>query len=134
MSQCVYPEDQLVNLKVEADDGPNKDFSGQFVEESSCIICGRIPVNAKECAYCNKIICFLCEIKSSFKNGVRVEQRQCKNCNMIEEKGITAILDDYPDQKFDGVTVNGFNGNPGPTLLKPLYRNVQNRLMKQMIG
>ena len=124
MSQCVYPANQLTNLAVEPEDGLNKDFQGQFLDESSCMVCKEIPINAKECAYCNKLICFLCEIRSSFSNGQRVQQRQCPSCNIIEEKNITEVLDDYPGEKFGGVTINGFNRNPGPTLLQPLYRNI----------
>ena len=89
ISQSTFPNHQLVDLKVEPE-GMNKDFQEQFVEESSCIVCKQIPVNAKECAYCNKIICFLCEIRSAFNSdGQRIQQRQCVNCNIVEQRNIT---------------------------------------------
>ena len=134
MSQCQFPNEQMVDLKVEPD-GMNKDFQEQFLDESSCMICKQIPINAKECAYCNKLICFLCEIKSSFtSDGQRIQQRQCPNCNIVEQRNITQFLDDHPIEKFDEITIHGFNGNPGATLLQPLFRNIQNKLMKQMLG
>ena len=65
------------------------EFQKQFIEQSSCMVCGNIAMQPKECFNCNRIICFLCEMKISHKNGQREPHRQCPGCMIVEEKFIS---------------------------------------------
>lgn len=42
------------------------EFQKEFIEESKCMVCGELPLKAKECYNCNKLICFICELKQSY--------------------------------------------------------------------
>ena len=55
------------------------------------MVCREIPIKPKECFNCNKLICFLCELKISYKNGQRVNQRQCPSCKVFELKNIDMV-------------------------------------------
>ena len=69
ISQCKFPSLKIQILLPGDPNVPVNEFQKEFIEESSCMVCKEIPIKPKECYNCNKIICFLCELKIAYKNG-----------------------------------------------------------------
>jgi hypothetical protein len=80
------------------------------------MVCKEIPLKPMECYNCNKIICFLCELRQTYKNGQKVERSQCYNCGIYEViKVSTAQSNDSIESKnnSDGQSQNQ-NVTPTP--------------------
>lgn len=56
------------------------EFQKEFLEESSCMACKQIPLMAKECYNCNKLICFVCDLKSNYNQGIKLANKTCLHC------------------------------------------------------
>ena len=69
LSQCRFPSMKIQVLLPGDSHDPVNEFQKEFIEKSSCMVCKEIPLQAKECHNCNKLICFLCELKCTYKNG-----------------------------------------------------------------
>ena len=83
LSQCRFPPtESYMEINQDLD---ISDFQNEFIQESSCMVCKQIPLQPKECYNCNKIICFLCELKQLYKNGSRTPNFQCYNCKTTEK-------------------------------------------------
>lgn len=94
------------------------------------MVCKEIPIKPKECYNCNKIICFLCELKIAYKNGQRVAQKQCPGCKVFEMKNIDLVdsAEDYRVDKKD------HKKGPGELVNTPIFQKIQNKLLNQMLG
>jgi hypothetical protein len=64
-------------------------------------------MNAKECYSCNKIICFLCELKQTFENGHRVVNKECFNCKVSEQVKISTSSNNSGSEDNGGKTPSG---------------------------
>ena len=130
ISQCKFPSLKIQILLPGDPNVPVNEFQKEFIEESSCMVCKEIPIKPKECYNCNKIICFLCELKIAYKNGQRVLQKQCPGCKVFEMKNIDLVENsvDYRADKKD------HKKGPGELVNTPIFQKIQNKLLNQMLG
>jgi hypothetical protein len=94
------------------------------------MVCKQIPLKPKECYNCNKIICFLCELKCTYQDGTRIANKECYNCKVIECQKI--IEDEFT--KSNKMIIKDTKKGPGEMIQRPIYQVIKNKLLNQMIG
>lgn len=151
MSQCTFPAVHTYMEETMMDD--MSEFQREFITGASCMVCGNIPLKPKECYNCNKIICFLCELKITYKNGSRARDFQCFNCKTQEiikvncsseksgsSRGKGATPTPTPNHKPRSIRSGSITpSNPGPSdetieVIQHVYQPIKNKLFRQMIG
>ena len=132
LSQCKFSSLKIQLLLPGDPNVPVNEFQKDFIEESSCMVCREIPIKPKECFNCNKLICFLCELKIAYKNGQKVNQRQCPNCKVFELKNIDMVANS--ESQITQPEENQSKMGPGETVAKPIFQKIQNKLLNQMLG
>ena len=53
------------------------------------MVCNQVPIKAKECISCNKVICYFCCLKVSFNDGLASKNNQCFSCKAYSLIGET---------------------------------------------
>lgn len=104
------------------------------------MICKEVPMNAKECYNCNKIICFLCELKQTYENGHRVPNKECFHCKVSEKVKISDRVSNNSGSAHSktpsGTPISGTNSlsnNEPVEIIQPVYQDISNKLLKQMM-
>ena len=116
LSQCRYPNMKVQILLPGDPNIPVNEFQKDFIQESSCMVCKEIPLRAKECYNCNKLICFLCDLKLTYKNGMRVQNKCCYNCQVMEQKQVVSMPED-----MEQPTVKDPKKGPGDMIDRPIF-------------
>lgn len=106
------------------------------------MVCGNIPLKPKECYNCNKIICFLCELKITFKNGVKARDFSCYNCKTQEFFKVKLTSEKSGQGSTGGRpnSVRSSSNTPTPhseesyNVIQHVYQPIKNKLLNQMIG
>lgn len=151
LSQCHFPASYTYMEETMMDN--MSEFQREFIQGSSCMVCGNIPLKPKECYNCNKIICFLCELKITYKNGSRCRDFQCYNCKTQEVIKVNCSSEKSKSSGGGGNTKGNTQNNkgrsirsgsmtpstPGPNdetieVIQHVYQPIKNKLFKQMIG
>jgi len=118
------------------------DFQREFIEESACMVCKEIALKPKECYNCNKIICFLCELKLFYKNGTRTPNKQCYNCKVEEIVRVGNSSENSGSNRSSTKRGGGGGGSSSNVLTTPtpagesveimhsIYQPIKNKIFK----
>ena len=120
LASCKFPTNMVQVLMPGDPSVPINEFQKEFIGESSCMVCKEIPLKPKECYNCNKLICFICELKLTYSNGLKVAQRACPNCKAVEIKNAELNEEDESGKPRARESKKG----PGDLVSKPIFQEI----------